>query len=365
MHWPLLQLTQAAVGFQNPLPLWATTGLITLAFPLAWLLFEYVEQPARTARSFVKARSRKSLWVAAAASIACVGLASGGAYLVNLKPLYVDEDAPAFEATSPPNPTPYVPRNMTPTLAEAVSQRPNGVVDGCHASSKATSSRGCVYGHSTASLIALFGDSHALQWLPGLRDAAATLGRGVILYTKDSCPPARTTRYRDGVAYWECDVWREEAIAAIRGNPAIDLVVVSTQTVQWARDSEVSEDWPTALQDSLADLRHPTVVLADTPTFPASVPVCLSQNLSTPSKCGKPPGTVLARHEAERERAAAVAAGAGYVSMERYLCSAGACDPVLGATLVYRDAHHLTAEVSALLSGALASELRGFLEAER
>ncbi len=44
------------------------------------------------------------------------------------------------------------------------------------------------------------------------------------------------------------------------------------------------------------------------------------------------------------------------------ICSADACGPVIGDTLVYRDAHHLTATFSAELSGALGAQLASALD---
>jgi hypothetical protein len=47
---------------------------------------------------------------------------------------------------------------------------------------------------------------------------------------------------------------------------------------------------------------------------------------------------------------------ASYVDVTRYLCGAQ-CPPIIGATLVYRDANHLTATFSAELAPALGAEL--------
>jgi peptidoglycan/LPS O-acetylase OafA/YrhL len=79
VHWPLEQLPQAAVGYENPLPLGVKLALAALAVPLAWLMYRKLENPVRHAAVFAAARPRRSLLAAlggsgvlAAASVVAV-----------------------------------------------------------------------------------------------------------------------------------------------------------------------------------------------------------------------------------------------------------------------------------------------------
>jgi hypothetical protein len=57
------------------------------------------------------------------------------------------------------------------------------------------------------------------------------------------------------------------------------------------------------------------------------------------------------------ERAAAAAAGAGFVSAADWICEEADCPLVRGSILVYRDSHHLTATYAARLAERLGAAL--------
>ena len=49
VHWPLLVVPQAAVGYDQPFELWINVLLgIVVALPLAYLLYRFVEDPLRS-----------------------------------------------------------------------------------------------------------------------------------------------------------------------------------------------------------------------------------------------------------------------------------------------------------------------------
>ena len=57
-----------------------------------------------------------------------------------------------------------------------------------------------------------------------------------------------------------------------------------------------------------------------------------------------------------REHEAAVAAGAAYVDVTPYICSAAACAAIVGNLLVYRDDNHLSTTFTTWLAPALAAD---------
>src|SRR5690606_24853341 len=91
---------------------------------------------------------------------------------------------------SPPHATGFVPRNMTPSLADVADDLPVMYGDGCHHDVSAESVEKCVYGDPDgAQRIALFGDSHTAQWFPAVESFARDRGGvAVSTYTKSSCP---------------------------------------------------------------------------------------------------------------------------------------------------------------------------------
>ena len=79
---------------------------------------------------------------------------------------------------------------------------------------------------SSASVV-LFGDSHALQWLPAISEAAATEGWEVTALTKAACPPPRILSARkDPEAGDSCERWRSEALTWLAETEP-DLVILA------------------------------------------------------------------------------------------------------------------------------------------
>ncbi len=82
-----------------------------------------------------------------------------------------------------------VPSGLLPTLGSARSDLPASYANGCHTGVYVKAIHPCVVGDSDGSVrITLFGDSHALQWLPALERAAKTRHWRVVTITKSACP---------------------------------------------------------------------------------------------------------------------------------------------------------------------------------
>lgn len=356
VHWPLLQIPQAAVGFENPLPLWATLILGAISFPVAWLLFRYVEEPGRTVAWLAAARPRRSLIAAGAASV-LVAVAATGAHLYSeSKPLHAGDAATSAEVTSPPNFTTFVPSNLAPSLRSVSKDQPQVYEDGCHLNFTDTVSGACVYGDENAPQIALFGDSHAAQWFPALLTFAEEHGYSVASYTKSACPSVSASVLRNGSPYSECSQWRDSTIEILNATqPA--LVVVSNSGNASLADAGTTSTWGQALGGTIGSLRSPVAVIADTPNLGNTPAVCLSANLHSAQECGAPRDVALGSPESEEEQRVTQELGVPYVDLNDYICSEELCSPIVGNTLAYRDAHHLTATFSAQLSEVLGERL--------
>ena len=95
------------------------------------------------------------------------------------------------------------------------------------------------------------------------------------------------------------------------------------------------------------------LLITDTPSFPADPPTCLSANIDNADACGSDRSTAIDEPWAAAEALAAKEVGATVVDVNDYLCTANRCGVIIGATLVYRDAHHLTATFSQKLGPVL------------
>lgn len=362
VHWPLLQVPQAAVGFENPLPLWATVLLSALAVPVAWLMYRFVEEPGRNGRWLATARPRRSLFAAAAASGVVVLAASTALLYSNSRPLHVGQLASDTVIASPPLVTDFVPSNLRPALRSASEDQPQIYADGCHLGFSESDVGDCVYGDPNAPRIVLFGDSHAAQWFPAVLGYARQHGFAVENHTKSSCPSVSADVLRNRVPYTECSTWRERVIEHINTDkPA--LVVLANYGVAPLADSETNyaDAWGDALTRSIDAIHAPTVVLADTPDLEMTPSVCLSANLWSTSECARTRADALDTPSRDAEQAVAQELGVPYVDLTEYLCSTRACAPIVGNTLVYRDSHHITATYSAKLAEALGPRLEDLL----
>ncbi|MGN6218394.1 MAG: acyltransferase family protein [Microbacterium sp.] len=362
VHWPLLQVPQAAVGFENPLPLWATLALGAASVPVAWLMYRFIEEPGRKGRWLASARPRRSLLAAAGASLAVIVIATGSYAYSNSRPLNSGESAPETLVATPPEVTNYVPTNMHPTLRGVAGDQPVIYADGCHLDFADTRLDDCVYGDPSAPRIVLFGDSHAAQWFPALRAYAEANGYSLESRTKSSCPSVSAPILRNQVPYTECTSWRDAVIDRINSERPV-LVVLANYGVAPLADpgDDYAAAWGAALGATIDAIHTRTVVLADTPDLRSTPSVCLSANLDYAEECGLPRDEALDNPARAVEKATAAEHKTPYIDLTDYICSPDACDPILGNTLVYRDAHHLTATYSAELSTELGSRLVSYL----
>lgn len=358
VHWPLLVIPQAAVGFAHPLPLWSTLLLSALGVPLAWALYRWVETPARDARWLTSVRPRRTLLTAAVSSALVVALATGSYAVSASEPLHTDEAVATSAPSDPPELTTFVPSNLQPSLRDASDDQPRIYGDGCHLGFDATQPRECVYGDPAAPRIALFGDSHASQWFPALWGYAEANGMSLEVHSKSSCPSVDAALLRNAVPYTACTRWRDAVLERLSTTPPAMVVLANYEKVSYAQPSgDAMADWVAALGRTLARIEAPTVVMADTPDLGTTPSVCLSAHLEAALECGRERSVAVAAVYRTAERAAAEQDGSVYVDLTGFLCTAETCGPVVGDTLAYRDAHHLTATFSAQLVEPLTRHL--------
>jgi len=195
--------------------------------------------------------------------------------------------------------------------------------------------------------IVLFGDSHAMQWGPGLIRLAEKKRWQLIALTRASCTAALVH-----IDYY-CDAWRRNSLDRIRRmRPGLVVVVSSANEeaydVMAGGESLTRPDSEPFLIDgmvrTLRKLRswsRRTVVLQDQALTPFNVTMCLRSNLSAPGNCGFRPSRPV--DWAYDYRAARRVGGVPIVDPQSMLCPGGWCHAVDDGILVYRNQGHLSA----------------------
>ncbi|SEJ39433.1 acyltransferase family protein [Demequina mangrovi] len=361
VHWPALMVPQAAFGFGTAVSTTTKVGIALLCVPLAWLLFRYIEKPARNASVLADAPAWRTLAAAVGASFAAVASATLAYEATKDTPL-AGRDSSVVPHGYPSS---YVPSDLAPDLWSATGDLPELYENGCNNDFATVESTGCLFGSATAPRIALFGDSHAAQWYPALTTFAEANGYAVQTLTKDACPAVSADFARDGRTYQECTLWRDGAIAELNAQ-SLELVVISSHVLAplAPEPKDRHATWTAALGRTLARVEAHAVVLADTPSLDRDPVLCLAANLDEALACSTPREAAIDPDLQTAEARTATLAGATYVDLTDHICSGDSCPPILGSTLVYRDEHHITATFAEQLAAVLGGELLDVLDAE-
>jgi hypothetical protein len=263
-----------------------------------------------------------------------------------------------------------VPSNLKPSLADAPTDRAPSYFDGCHVRGNQRVFRHCVYGNAAGThTVALFGDSHAAQWLPALISAAHKLGWKVVNLTRSACPSADVTVWsvdQNGPATW-CNDYRRQAIKWLERHPP-DVVILSNfygvrlfkKNGQPIPAVRAEQAWAAGLGrtlDALPKQSH-AIVLADTPYAGIDVPACLQAHPNSIAACERPRARNVNSVHAAVEATAAAKHGAAFADLLGQTCSYDPCPVVVGHVVMWSDGSHMTATFSRVL----APSMRGVIQ---
>jgi hypothetical protein len=232
-----------------------------------------------------------------------------------------------------------VPSQLTPSIQ-------NANADGLCYETGVGSTDKCVGDAAGTVHIAIYGDSHAGQWIPALDTYAKDHHWQLRNIAKSGCPSIHIATTTDAAFNAECRKWRKDKEALLRQNPP-DLVIVANST-HYPAPRDV---WRDGLKDLLASLPSSRVLLLDdTPYFPHRVPACLSQHPNNMGRCEVP------RSNAYRPKYKAVAiqvakeTGVAFASMNAWVCPYALCPVIVNHFLMWRDDNHLTVTYSRQLA---------------
>ncbi|MCV7122511.1 acyltransferase family protein [Mycobacterium lacus] len=396
-HWPVLVLAPALLGH----PLGFVGRLVAVLFSggLAVLTLRFIENPVRFA-----ARVRRS----AVASLAVGGVATSMAVCVGVALLVwasslpvtipVGRGAPAaaLTITAAPRPTgdnaqaydaavqyvfaqvqdavaasaelKAVPSNLNPPVADAAAELPAMLFNGCLRTPFQGGQPECAMGDTDSkTTVALVGDSHAAMWIPAFQQIAPQRPWRLETMAKMACPlmdlPTANHLVSGLVEHFDrCGHWRAHIIARLRAEHPRLIVVslfrgyVGSNSHGWlAGFTSYDAAWIDSLTRLVQQLRGTgaqVLVLGPIPHLNTSVPGCLSAHLDDATACSPPMSIAFNRPGIAAEAAATKAGGGQYVDLTELFCTANRCPVIVGNTLVYVDAGHVTLEYSRLMAPA-------------
>lgn len=245
----------------------------------------------------------------------------------------------------------------------ADSGSPEWLEDNCLNVTTRMKSDACTYGSGEKEAV-LVGDSYALSWLPGLRDALEPQGWTIKLLTLGACPNVMlTVDGSTGVPIEVCDEhheWIPEQLAVLQPDMVImaDKSTYGTQITGQPKDVPQPELWQTGTNEFINAIASSAdrIVMIGSPPGSGNLQSCLTP-VGGPSGCAKQLDTVRTVALNDAEKAAAEANGVTYVDPIPWLCARSSCPAVIGATPVYSDGQHLTQAFSKKVAPLLATAI--------
>jgi SGNH domain (fused to AT3 domains)/Bacterial TSP3 repeat len=259
-----------------------------------------------------------------------------------------------------------VPSNLTPSLAKAPKDQPPSYRDGCHSGPYEPAIHPCAYANKHGSkTIAIFGDSHAAQWLAGLIKAGSSRSWKVISITKSACPSV-DVQFQEPVfdgAQASCNTWRSRGEKWLRDHTP-DLIIISNSHKYRLVDSHgdripasgVENRWKQGLGTTLNALpaASKVLVLGDTPVLAVDVPTCLAAHRSNMAACERSQAQILEPAHDAAEAAVAASHNAAFASLNRFVCSYDPCPVVINELLIWRTEGHITSTYAKQLAPSIA-----------
>ena len=258
-----------------------------------------------------------------------------------------------------------IPEGLRPSTMMAWWDRPDNYDDRCHNDAVEADLRACDFADTESDIsVVIFGDSHALQWLPALVAAGQQEGWRVVALTKAACPPAQAEFGRkEAGAAASCASWRADALAWLAADEPEVVILAGAgrgYNLVDARNERLGDEealaaWRRGLAATLLALPEASraIVLADTPRMRSNPVSCLEASPEDMSACVTPRAAALVRPIDAAEQLAARAGGAAFRSLNDLVCPYDPCPVVIGDVLLWRNADHITATFAEQLAPSM------------
>ena len=329
-HWPALVIPSAVAG--RPLNIIERCACIAATILLAHLTHRYVEQPLRH-----KELSPRKIYQGAISLTLISAALSLGITLTSSDEITI--------------------KGVTTTkfsLAD-VMKRPGVYDDGCHVNYGEKESGDCTYGDKASKkTVVLYGDSHAAQWFPALKELAKKNNFRLISLTKSACPAVDSQRRDQGAFKMaDCNEWRENSIKRIGQIKPAAVITSSFAHFEVPRSYPSKARWWSDGQRRLfGDLQGKTkeiIYIADTPQPVRDIPSCLASRKS--SIC-----------DSTKKTPVRIIRGFDVIDPTPWLCTTY-CPAIVDGIVAYRDGSHISVDIALSLVPTLRRELaaRGIL----
>jgi len=323
-HWPLLVLPSTYLA--RPLEVYERVLAIIATILLADLTHRFVEEPFRSKKIASVIVYKKSSYVTVISVFMGVLIMFSNSDRIDVSGV-----------------------NGSVSLAQ-IKARPLVYDDGCHANYSQTQSAKCEYGNlDSKKIMVLYGDSHAAQWFPALLEIANRSGYKLISLTKSACPAVDTKRNdQGGFKMSRCAQWRENTTKRIREIQP-DVLIMSSfqyfaQPPQFKDRNAWWDDGQRRLLQAVKTASPQLIYVTDTPHPTRDIPACLTNN--SISKC----------NTSERSQNLSIQ-GFKVIDPNPWLCS-NVCPAVKDGVVAYRDASHISVDMSIALIPRLTQALR-------
>lgn len=367
-HWPLIVFAPFVLG--RPMNLLDAFVLFAASFVLAALTKRFVEDPVRTAPRLTAARPRLTFAAVGAAMVIAL-VAPGAGYvtagaeeragMARVQAL-LDQDADCLGADAMADPgceNPDIDDELLPSLAAFKSD--NSTAYDCYGTSTGSGEvESCTYESDAADplRVAVTGDSHGAMLSTALIPRLDELDWTLDTYVARGCSwaepdfEASCSAYRQALEdrFLQGD-YDLIIVAAFRGR---DETGTKAAPLAAAR----AEAWGTVI-----DAGIPVVVVADNPLVPDDMVDCIVMN---PVEAAERDACVLPRDRLDwpidsLPLAAEQEPRAHLIELDDLYCDDEGCPMVIGNTIVYRDAHHMSATFLRTLSPHLIDRIEDAL----
>ncbi len=402
-HWPAIIL--AEVRLERSLTVGESLIIAAGVFVVAELGYRFIEHPIRSSPTLVR---RRPLSLSMGAGLVAAGLLTGlavASYHPDLStgvtatvpdapiattttaiPVTAEVAATTTVPHAPQRIDPSVeaaltavvdalavtvlPDNLRPALDKATADRPVLYDNGCHRWMKTTVYDQCIFGDPFGTVtIAMWGDSHMVQWYNALDEIALAHHWRLIAVTQGGCPFIDVAVYNEGADadLPNCSKWRESVRQYLR-EQHVDIVFVgesyglrNTGSHHKITADQWREQLPIVLQ-SLRDDGIEPIVVGDAADPTEVVPNCLARHRNDINFCEPRIDDEHTASVLQTINEVTATLDVGFIDPTQWLCHENRCPTVIGDILVYRDGHHLTTTLALWLEPLLDQVVAPFVE---
>ena len=371
-HWPILIIAADEAG-KTSLPFGQNVVWLLLALGLSIISYRLVENPIRHLR--ISPKTSVALGVSAVlltVAALSVAISAESEPLRSYKVVPVANAQALYRQVAAATSITKVPNDMEPTPSQVTNfWGGNFESIGCQATASQWDESICTLGDPTAKrLMVVYGDSHALMWLPVFTGIARSAGWKLVVLGKTACPAELVTVANvlaNGQASGTnvaCTRWHRWALHWINTHKPNLLVITQESlydtpaTASSAPELFTPDKWRSGLTALLQTLQVPsmrTVFLGDIPVLPESGPHCLAGHPDDAQACSASINHAVLGLD-DTEKAAITGSGAEYVDTTPWFCSTK-CTAIIDKYCVYRDLFHIDSLWAIYLQNVLADSI--------